>query len=136
MPDRSGMRLRRLLGIAAGSALAATGACDSHVIGFASLPISTDPSLVSLSTTAGSLDPSFSSNRTAFNLNVPDSVGQISVAPVAAASTSTILVLGQEVVSGSLSRPITLNTGSLTSIPVQVTAQGGQVRTYTIAVIR
>lgn len=130
------MRLRRLLGLAAASALAATGACDSHVIGFASLPISTDPSLASLSTTAGSLDPTFTSSRTAFNLTVPDSIGQISVAPVAAANTSLVLVNGQEVVSGSLSRPITLNPGSPTSIPVQVTAQGGQVRTYTIAVIR
>jgi len=129
------MRLR-LLRIAAAAALSATGGCDSHVTGFASLPIGTDPSLASLATSAGSLDPTFNPTRTAFNLSVPDSVGQISVAPVASANTSTILVNGQEVVSGSLSRPVTLAPGSLTSIPIQVTAQGGQVRTYTIAVIR
>ena len=130
------MTFHRILGVAALSALAATAGCDSYVTGFASLPISDDASLASLSTTAGSLDPSFSSSRTAFNLSVPDSVGQISVAPVTTASTSSILVNGQEVVSGSLSAPITLPTGSVTSIPVRVTAQSGTVRTYTIAVLR
>jgi hypothetical protein len=126
----------RILRLAAASALAAAAGCDSHVTGFVSLPISNDPSLASLRTSAGSLDPEFSSTRTAFNLSVPDSVGQITVAPVATASTSSILVNGQEVVSGSLSAPITLTSAGLTSIPVQVRAQSGTLRTYTIAVIR
>jgi hypothetical protein len=130
------MRLHRILQAAAVAALATAAGCDSYVTGFTSLPISNDPSLASLRTTAGSLDPEFSSTRTAFNLTVPDSVGQISVTPVSAAQTSTILVNGQEVVSGSLSAPITLPSGTLTSIPVQVRAQSGIVRTYTIAVLR
>ena len=130
------MRHPRILRLAALAALGAAGGCDAHVAGFASLPVDNDPSLAQLSTTAGSLDPPFSSTRTAFNLTVPDTVGQISVAPVATAGTSSILVNGQEVLSGSLSRPITLAPGTLTSIPVQVTAQGGAARTYTIAVLR
>lgn len=130
------MRHHRILRIAAFAALAAAAGCDSHAVGFASLPIDNDPSLASLSTTSGSLDPAFSSARTAFNLTVSDTVGQISVAPVATAGTSTILVNGQEVLSGSLSRPIPLASGSPTSIPIQVTAQGGAARTYTIAVLR
>lgn len=130
------MRHHRILRLAALAALAAAVGCDSHVVGFASLPIDNDPSLAGLSTSAGSLVPAFNSTRTAFNLTVPDSVGQITVAPVATAGTSTILVNGQEVLSGSLSRPITLSSGTLTSIPVQVTAQGGAARTYTIAVLR
>jgi hypothetical protein len=135
LPVHTTMR-NRILRAAAIAALAAAAGCDSYVTGFASLPIDNDPSLASLRTTAGSLDPSFSSSRTAFNLAVPDSIGQISVAPTAAASTSRILVNGQEVVSGSLSAPITLTRGTLTSIPVQVTAQSGVARTYTIAVLR
>ncbi len=129
------MRHHRILQVAAAVALAAAAGCDSHVTGFASLPIDNDPSLDSLRLTAGSLDPEFSNTRTAFNLTVPDTVGQISVAPVAR-PTSTILVNGQEVVSGSLSAPITLTRGALTSIPVQVRAQGGAARTFTISVIR
>jgi hypothetical protein len=130
------MRLHRILQAAAFAALAAAAGCDSYVTGFASLPIHNDPSLASLRTTAGTLDPQFSSSRSAFNLTVPDSIGQISVTPVSAAQTSTILVNGQEVVSGSLSAPITLPRGDLTTIPVQVRALSGTVRTYTIAVLR
>ena len=126
--------LPRLAALAALAALGSVSGCDSHVVGFASLPIDNNPALSALSTSAGSLDPAFSSARTAFNLTVPDSVGQISVAPTAAAATSRILVSGQDVVSGSLSAPITISSG-VTTIPVQVT-QGGAARTYTIAVIR
>lgn len=127
--------LPRLAALASLAALGSVSGCDSHVVGFASLPIDNNPALSSLSTSAGSLDPTFTSARTAFNLSVPDSVGQISVAPTAAAATSRILVSGQEVVSGSLSAPVTIS-GGVTTIPVQVTAQGGAARTYTIAVIR
>jgi hypothetical protein len=130
-----GMRHHRILQVAAAAAIVAAIGCDSHVTGFVSLPIDNDPSLDSLRLTAGSLDPEFSNTRTAFNASVPDSVGQISVAPVAR-PTTTILVNGQEVVSGSLSAPITLTRGGLTSIPVQVRAQGGAARTFTISVIR
>ena len=130
------MRRQPILRLAALAALAIAAACDSHVVGFASLPIDNDPSLARLSTSAGSLEPAFSSSRTAFNLTVPDSVGQITVAPVATAGTSTILVNGQEVLSGSLSRPIPLPNSGATSIPIQVTAQGGAARTYTLAVLR
>jgi hypothetical protein len=128
-------RILRLAAVVSVAALATAAGCDSYVTGFASLPIDNDPSLDSLRVSAGSLDPQFSNTRTAFNLTVPDTVGQITVAPVAR-PTSTILVNGQEVVSGSLSRPITLPRGTLTSIPVQVRAQGGAARTFTIAVIR
>ena len=127
--------LPRLAALAAFAALGSVSGCDSHVVGFASLPIDSNPALSSLSTSAGALDPTFTSARTAFNLTVPDSVGRISVAPTAAAATSRILVSGQEVLSGSLSAPITISSG-VTTIPVQVTAQSGAARTYTIAVIR
>ena len=136
LPFHMGMRTPTILRLAAAAALGLLGGCDSYVTGFASLPIDNDPSLASLTTTAGSLVPAFSSERTAFNLTVPDTVGQISVTPTARAATTNILVMGQEVVSGSLSRPITLTNGGITSIPVQVRAQSGAARTITISVIR
>lgn len=128
-------RIPRLAALASLAAVAVVAGCDTHATGFASLPINDNPSLASLTASAGSLNPTFSATRTAFNLTVPDSVGQISVTPTAAAATSRVLVSGQEVVSGSLSAPITLNDG-VTAIPVTVTAQSGTTRTYTIAVVR
>jgi len=133
-----GMTHTRIVRLAALAAVVAVAACETRVGAgaFVSLPISNDPSLASLSTSAGTLDPTFSAARTAFTLAVPDSVGVVRVTPTAAQRTSTIQVNGQDVTSGSTSLPIVLpNVGSL-SIPIRVTAAGGSVRTYTVSVLR
>lgn len=128
------MRTRILALACACAALAATG-CDTRTGGFTSLAISTDASLASLQTSAGSLDPVFDPERAAFNLQLPDSIAQVRVIPTARSQTASITVNGQDVTNGALSSPVSI-AGELTSIPVAVTAQSGLRRVYTISVLR
>ena len=51
-------------------------------------------------------------------------------------SLATISVNGESVVNGEASSPLTLNSGSTTTITVVVTAQNGEQRSYTIAMAR
>ena len=91
-----------------------------------------DATLRSLTLSAGTLSPSFSSNRTAYTASVANSVSSITIQAIPTVSGSTAQIGGADATSG---RRVSLNVGS-NKIRVVVTARAGQTKTYTITVTR
>ncbi|SEG73884.1 cadherin-like beta sandwich domain-containing protein [Paenibacillus sp. UNC499MF] len=97
-------------------------------------PLSSNADLSSLALSAGTLDPAFAAGTTAYTANVANAVNTLDVTPATADSTASIEVNGTPVTSGTASA-VTLNVGSNT-VKVQVTAQDGTVKTYTVTITR
>ncbi|WP_264531223.1 cadherin-like beta sandwich domain-containing protein [Flavobacterium sp. N502540] len=91
--------------------------------------------LSNLNSSAGTLDPVFSSETTDYKARVSNEVNSITVTPVATNANATIKVNGVAVVSGKPSQKIDLTEGGNT-IGIEVTAQDGTVKTYRISVFR
>jgi len=92
--------------------------------------------LASLTLSAGTLNPVFSSSTLGYTASVPNATSSITVTPTAANAGATITVNGTAVASGSASGSIALVVG-LNTITTVVTAPGGSpVKTYTVAVTR
>ncbi len=96
---------------------------------------SSNANLSNLTLSAGSLTPAFASGTEDYTAAVANSVSTIEVTPTTAVGTSTVMVNGETVTSGSASDPITLNVGANT-ITVVVTAQDSSTKTYTVEVMR
>jgi Cadherin-like beta sandwich domain len=99
------------------------------------LPPSTDCALSSLVVSAGLLSPAFAPDTTAYSVAVPDSVTSFAVTPAANENHATIKVNGAAVTSGISSSAVSLASG-LNTITIEVTAQGGQVKSYALEVTR
>jgi len=92
--------------------------------------------LALLSTTAGTISPTFSSTVFSYSVSVKNGVTSTTVKPTTTNTGATVTVNGTAVTSGSASGPIALNVGS-NPIAVKVTAQDGTTtRTYTLTVTR
>ncbi|TAF98378.1 MAG: hypothetical protein EAZ47_00450, partial [Bacteroidetes bacterium] len=102
---------------------------------------STNADLSALTTTAGSLTPSFAAATTAYTASVANATTSVTVTPTVADATATMQVQVNggaftSVTSGSASGNLALNVGSNT-INITVTAQDGiTTKTYTITVTR
>lgn len=81
--------------------------------------------LTALAVNGYSLTPTFSMYETYYSLIVPNNVTSVSVSATAASATATVSGTGT----------INLNVGS-NSVNIKVTAQDGNVRTYTINIVR
>ncbi len=99
------------------------------------LPPSTDATLKALSLSQGSLSPGFAPDTMFYSASVPDAPGSITITPSANESHAVITVNGTSVASGSASSAIPLVVG-LTTITIEVTAQAGQVKDYSVDVTR
>ncbi|MFS0837406.1 cadherin-like beta sandwich domain-containing protein [Paenibacillus sp. 1P03SA] len=97
-------------------------------------PLSGNADLSLLTISSGTLNPLFAAGTTAYTANVANAVNTLDVTPAAADSTASIEVNGTPVTSGTASA-VTLNVGSNT-VKVQVTAQDGTVKTYTVTITR
>ncbi|WP_405079938.1 cadherin-like beta sandwich domain-containing protein [Paenibacillus chitinolyticus] len=97
-------------------------------------PLSSNADLSSLTLSAGTLDPAFAAGTTAYTANVANAVNTVDVTPAAADGTASIEVNGTPVTSGTASAA-TLNVGANT-VEVQVTAQNGTIKTYTLTITR
>ncbi|MGE6228489.1 cadherin-like beta sandwich domain-containing protein [Paenibacillus chitinolyticus] len=97
-------------------------------------PLSSNADLSSLTLSAGTLDPAFAAGTTAYTANVANAVNTVDVTPAAADGTASVKVDGKPVTSGTASA-VSLNVGSNT-VEVQVTAQNGGVKTYTLTITR
>jgi len=96
---------------------------------------STNAALANLSTSTGSLNPSFTTNTNSYTVNIANGVNNIMVTPTVADPTASITVNGVSLASGTASQSIPLVVGS-NSITVVVTAQDGVTqKTYTLTVI-
>ncbi|MFF2158146.1 cadherin-like beta sandwich domain-containing protein [Paenibacillus chitinolyticus] len=97
-------------------------------------PLSGNADLSSLSLSAGTLNPAFAPGTAAYTVNVANSVNSVDVTPATADSTASVKVDGKPVTSGTASA-VPLNVGSNT-VKVQVMAQNGGVKTYTVTIAR
>jgi uncharacterized repeat protein (TIGR02543 family) len=96
---------------------------------------SSNSALASVSVSAGVLSPSFSSSRLTYSASVSPSVTSMTLSAVAANQFASIEINGTSVASGSSSNAISLAYGSNT-ISIDVEAQDGSTRSYTITVTR
>ncbi|MFY7886082.1 MAG: cadherin-like beta sandwich domain-containing protein, partial [Dolichospermum sp.] len=108
---------------------------------YSSTAISTDATLSALTTTAGTIVPSFASSTTAYTASVSNATTSVTVTPTKAQTNATIEVRINNgsyatVASASASSALSLNVGA-NPIDVRVTAQDGTtIKTYTITVTR
>ncbi len=102
---------------------------------------SANADLSALTTTAGTISPTFDAATTAYTASVTNAITSVTVTPTKSDANATIQVQvnngGYSTVnSGSASAALSLNVGSNT-IDVKVTAQDGTtIKTYTITVTR
>lgn len=96
-------------------------------------PGSMNADLSGLTLSAGTLGPVFAAATTEYTVALKDA-DSIQVTPVAANSKASIKVNGTVVASGTASGTISLTPGTATDIKVEVTAENGTVKTYTIKV--
>ncbi|WP_421663229.1 cadherin-like beta sandwich domain-containing protein [Lysinibacillus telephonicus] len=97
--------------------------------------LSSNADLSNLTLSSGTLSPGFSSGTTEYTASVANSITSINVTPTAADNTATVTVKGVLVESGQASTEIHLTVGD-NEIPVTVTAQSGDTKTYIIKITR
>lgn len=96
-------------------------------------PNSVNADLISLTLSAGTLQPTFNAATTQYDVSLQDA-SSITVTATAADSRSSIKVNDTVVASGTASGAISLTPGTRADIQVEVTAVNGTVKTYTINV--
>jgi outer membrane autotransporter protein len=120
----------------AGSTATATWSGGILTMNVNAAPASNDATLSGLTTTAGTLTPTFSSGTTSYTASVGNATTSITVTPTVNEATATVTVDGVSTTSGAASGAISLNVGS-NSISVVVTAgDGTTTETYTLDVTR
>ncbi|MGI2294265.1 S-layer homology domain-containing protein [Paenibacillus sp. GXUN7292] len=98
-------------------------------------PLSSNADLSGLNLSSGSLDKTFSSDVVSYNVSVPNYVNVITVTAETYDTGASLQINGNSAVSGAVYGPINLIVGS-NPIPVEVTAQDGTVKVYTVVVNR
>jgi hypothetical protein len=91
--------------------------------------------LAGLDVSAGSLSPYFESDVTSYTVSVPNAARTFSVTPTVADTGASVKVNGGTAVSGTGSVPVALAVGENT-VSVEVTAQSGLKKIYTVSVTR
>lgn len=93
-------------------------------------------SLQSLTVSPGALAPTFNANTQTYTVDVANTVGSVTVTPTLQDTAATMTVNGQATNSGQ-ARTVNLNpAGQSTSISIAVTAQNGNLKTYTVTASR
>ncbi len=123
--------------LAAGDRVMALGSGSSanHSLALVGCPFSSNACLTALSVSKGLLCPDFSTTCTDYTLSVTSTVTSITLTPTAGDLKGTVTVNGTTVVSSSASPSIPLATGT-NAVLVQVTAEDGTIRSYTVSVTR
>ncbi len=97
--------------------------------------LSNNANVSQLISSEGTLDPTFNPAINQYHINVGHSVTNLTLTPTLADSKATLEVNGEAVGNGVETLPIPLNVGNNT-IHVDVTAEDGTLKTYTITVNR
>ncbi|MBN8458578.1 MAG: cadherin-like beta sandwich domain-containing protein [Verrucomicrobia bacterium] len=100
----------------------------------AAQPLSSTCTLSALSLDTGTLSPAFAFGTSTYTASVPHATNSLSISPTATDSKSSIKVNGATVTSGSASQSIPL-AGDDCTVTVQVTAEDGTTKTYTVGVV-
>lgn len=98
-------------------------------------PLSSNANLSALSVSNGTLSPVFDQAVTTYTTQVPNATSSVNLTATVANAAATIKVNGATAASGVATGPYPLTVGSNT-LTVDVTAQDGTVKTYTVNVIR
>ncbi|PWB97136.1 beta strand repeat-containing protein [Salinibacterium hongtaonis] len=96
---------------------------------------SANANLSALSLSSGALAPAFAAATSSYTASVVHATTSLTVTPTLVDANASVTVNGVAVTSGSASGAITLNVGSNT-LTVEVTAQNGATKTYTVTVTR
>ncbi|GAE08001.1 cadherin-like beta sandwich domain-containing protein [Paenibacillus sp. JCM 10914] len=91
--------------------------------------------LSGLTLSSGELRPAFSAETTSYTANVSSGTSSIMLTPTVMDARSVITINGEIVDSGSPFGPVPLRTGN-NAIEIEVTAQNGVSKIYTITVVR
>ena len=98
--------------------------------------LSANANLSSLALSAGVLSPNFNGNMLTYAVGMPNAATALTVTPVSAMGTSTIMVNGSSVASGAASSSISFS-GSSSTVNVVVTAPDGvTTKTYMLNLTR
>lgn len=95
-----------------------------------------DSTLQSLTVSEGTLAPAFSGNVTAYTVDVPYSVNQISLTPTASASNATLKLNDVSTPNGAPSANVPLQVGANTITINVASADGTNYLDYTVVVTR
>ncbi|MDR0731392.1 MAG: cadherin-like beta sandwich domain-containing protein [Treponema sp.] len=93
----------------------------------------TDANLVSLEASAGSLSPVFSANTLEYDLDVPNSVGSLTIT---AAPSSAVAAVDDAPRGESKTHTLTLTPGVTAEAVFTVTAESGFAKTYRVNAVR
>ncbi len=97
--------------------------------------LSPDATLLSLTTSQDPISPTFDPTITSYTKTVGDAVSSMTVTPTTNNAKATLTVNGTTVLSGTASGSIPIKVGT-TTITVEVTAEDGTIKPYTITVTR
>jgi gliding motility-associated-like protein len=97
---------------------------------------SSDASLSDLSITDGDLKPSFSGDKTDYNVTVENAIDTFTVTPIANDANATMTINGVPVDNTASGTTIPLNVGDNTITIVVTAPDGTTIQTYTIHVYR
>ena len=98
--------------------------------------LSNDADLEDLVVSPGLLDPSFNKDIETYNVNVSHDTTELTVTATLS-DTKASMTINEEVVESGTGKTITLNAaGQSTTITIEVTAEDGTKKTYTITVNR
>ncbi|WP_286923837.1 cadherin-like beta sandwich domain-containing protein, partial [Lysinibacillus sp. UBA6686] len=102
-------------------------------------PVSSNADLIGLGVLADfspvTLSPAFNSDTTSYTLNVDNTVSQLIINPTIADFGATVKVNGIKLLAGQPILPTFLNVGN-NGITIEVTAENGATKTYTITAVR
>ncbi|TVY11751.1 S-layer homology domain-containing protein [Paenibacillus cremeus] len=107
---------------------------DSNLISVKTVDLSQDADLSNLVIDQGTLSPVFDKNTTNYSAVVGNWAAQMTIIPTLHASDATLKINGTSTVSGATYTAL-LYTGT-TTFSIQVTAQDGTTKTYSLAVIK
>lgn len=110
-------------------------ATRTYTVKVSAAAASGDNSLSALALSAGALTPAFAPATTAYSASVASSTASITVTATLADPNATLTINSAPAASGTASAAIVLGTGAKV-IPIVVTAQNGQTRTYTVTVAK
>lgn len=98
--------------------------------------ISDNADLSGIALSNGTLSPVFDVDTESYTVNVSHDVSGLTVTPTVADDSATVTVDGEPVASGTASALLPLTVGSGNAITLQVTAENGATKAYTITVTR
>ena len=111
------------------------GAERTYTVSVSTAAASGNQALSALSLSAGTLSPAFAPATLSYSATVASAVASVTVTATLADSTAVLSINSAPAVSGKASAAITLGAEPK-AIPIVVTAQNGQVRSYSVTVTR